>query len=434
MNFARLNHILIPTTREERDAWRRGWVARLVRPLVWPYYAFSEEGRVLSLLCLFIGTASGEIGRTHVYLLWAILLGLLLASLVVRRAFALTKVRVEVSAPARVAVGKPITFRVTLVNEDDRPHTAVRIRAPFLPWDGRWRGAEPRFSVIEPGEAVHGEVQARFVARGHHHLDPFHACALVPLGMAMGPSLESGGSRFVVVPRIAPVESLRLPQGRSYQPGGVANASSTGEAMELMGVRPYRPGDPLRDLHAKTWARLGTPHIREYQQEYFSRIGVIVDTDAESLTEEGFEAAISLTAGVVARLTRGEALIDLLVLGEQIHSLTFGRALGNLDQALDVLACAEPGAKLAGDDLLTRLLPYLARLSCIVIVTQSTDPSRLALADAIERRGVACRVLRVHDDLGIRWLARRRPSIPPRGAAEVVVAASQIRAEEGLRL
>ncbi len=51
------------------------------------------------------------------------------------------------------------------------------------------------------------------------------------------------------------------------------------------------------------------------------------------------------------------------------------------------------------------------------LVTQSTDPSRLGLAAAIEERGVACRVLRVHDDLGLRWLARRRPPLPPRGPA-----------------
>ncbi|RLB55718.1 MAG: hypothetical protein DRI90_19235 [Deltaproteobacteria bacterium] len=277
-------------------------------------------------------------------------------------------------------------------------------------------------------------MQARFVARGRHHLDPFLTCALVPLGLAVSPCVATRGCRFVVVPQIARVESLRLPLGRSYQPGGVANASQTGEATELMGVRPYRRGDPLRDLHAKTWARLGTPHIREYQQEYFSRIGVIVDTDSESLTDAGFEAAISLVAGVIARLTGGEALIDLLVLGQQIHALTFGRALGNLDQALDVLACAEPGAPLARGELLSRLMPYLAPLSCIILVTQSTDESRLELADAIERRGVACRILRIHDDLGARWMGRRLPRVGARSSAEVVVAASRIQGEERLSL
>ncbi len=409
-------------------------MAKLVGPLIWPYQALSEEGRVLAVLGLFIGTAGLEVGATQVYLLWAALLGLLVASVVVRRALSLSNLRVEVTAPPRVSVGKPITFQLRLVNDDPKPRNGLRIRVPFLPWDGQWLGAPPRFATIEPGQLALGEVQARFVARGRHHLDPFLTCALVPLGLAVSPCVATGGCRFVVVPQIARVESLRLPLGRSYQPGGVANASQTGEATELMGVRPYRRGDPLRDLHAKTWARLGTPHIREYQQEYFSRIGVIVDTDSESLTDAGFEAAISLAAGVIARLTGGEALIDLLVLGQQIHALTFGRALGNLDQALDVLACAEPGAPLARGELLSRLMPYLAPLSCIVLVTQSTDESRLELADAIERRGVACRILRIHDDLGARWMGRRLPRVGARSSAEVVVAASRIQGEERLSL
>ncbi len=238
----------------------------------------------------------------------------------------------------------------------------------------------------------------------------------------------------MVVPRIARVVALRLPMGRSYQQGGVANASLTGEAMELMGVRPYRRGDSLRDLHAKTWARTGAPHVREYQQEYFTRIGVIVDNDKSVVSEEGLEAAISLAAGVVARLTRGEALIDLMVLGREIHPFTLGRALGTLDQALELLACAEPGPRLEVAPLLRQLEPYLSRLSCIVVITQSDDSSRLELTDAIVSRGVACRLLRIVDDSGPTWLRRGRGQDAARSADEVVVPASRIRAEEPLVL
>jgi uncharacterized protein (DUF58 family) len=190
--------------------------------------------------------------------------------------------------------------------------------------------------------------------------------------------------------------------------------------MELMGVRPYRPGDPVRDLHPKTWARIGTPHVREYQQEYFTPIGVIVDNDREHATEAGFEAAISLAAGVVARLTRGESLIDLLVMGGDVHALTIGRALGTLDQALDVLAAAEPTEAIGNDALLARIDPHLARISCMLIITQSTDDAHLAVADAISRRGIAVRILRVHDDSGPRILAAKRVRIGPRLENETV--------------
>ena len=432
MNFARLNHILIPTTAEERERLRGTKLLRLMTPLSWYYYALSDEGRIITIMMLFIGTAGLEVASTEVYVLWAALVGVLLAAIAVRPLFKLADVRVSVHAPPRISVGAVTTFTLRLHNGGDRDRLAVRIRGPFLPWDGTWQGTQPRVGRIEPGETVHCESRATFAQRGHHHLDPFKAVSVVPLGLSVGPSIRTGSCHFTVVPRIAPISRLTLPMGRSYQPGGVAHASQTGEAMELMGVRPYRPGDPVRDLHPKTWARVGTPHVREYQQEYFTRIGVIVDNAKGTITEEGFEATISLAAGVVGKLTGGEALIDLLVMGGDIHAMTIGRSLGGLDQALDVLANAAPEDPIAPQELMARLDPYLARLSCIIIVTQSMDKSRLELADAIGRRGIAVRMLRVHDDSGA--FLRRRPVQPPGSEFERVITVSRINESEPLVL
>ncbi len=203
---------------------------------------------------------------------------------------------------------------------------------------------------------------------------------------------------MLVVPRVANVARLRTPMGQRYQPGGVALASKTGESMELLGVRPYRAGDPVRDLHAKSWARTGIPVVREFQQEYFSRIGVVLDTDEHACTPAQLEAAISLAAGVVANLSRGESLIDLLVVGDHVHPLTLGRSLGFLEQALDLLACVTPGPALEADAMVTRLRPFLGRLSCVVLVVVAWDEARKALAHQIRSHGIGCRVLLVEPD------------------------------------
>ncbi len=433
MNFARLNHILIPATSEGRDRLRRTWLVRALSPLGWGYAALSDEGRILSIMMLFIGTAGLEVATTEVYVLWSLLVGVLAAALAARPFFSVRGVRIDVQVPRRVAVGADAQFTLTLHNASPRQLLGLRVRGPFLPWDGRWIGAQPRLGALDAGDSARVTATARFIQRGHHHLDPFSVCALVPLGLSVGPSVSSSSCRFVVVPKIANVTHLALPLGRSYQPGGIAKASHTGEAMELMGVRPYRFGDPVRDLHPKTWARIGTPHVREYQQEYFTRIGIIVDNARDGLTEPGFEATISLAAGVVAKLTRGEALIDLLVLGAEVHPLTLGRSLGGLDQALDLLAEAEPADPIDRDALLARLESHLARISCIVLLTQSTGDAPLALRDVLARRGIAVRLLRVHDDTGPSWL-RRPPRVEARHRDEQVLDASRIQSSEALAL
>jgi hypothetical protein len=98
---------------------------------------------------------------------------------------------------------------------------------------------------------------------------------------------------------------------------------------------------------------------------------------------------------VVAHLARGDALVDLLVTGGEIHSLTLGRSLGFLEQALDHLAGAELEANVDRDRLLQRLAPYLARLSAVVMIVDAWDEAREAFVRGVEKSGVRVRVVAV---------------------------------------
>jgi uncharacterized protein (DUF58 family) len=164
--------------------------------------------------------------------------------------------------------------------------------------------------------------------------------------------------------------------------------------MDLRGVRPYRKGDRIRDLSARTWARTGKPAVREYQEEYFTRVGVVLDCAAPG---RRFEAAVSLTAGVVAHLGRGDALVDLLVTGGHVHALTLGRSLGFLEQALDHLAVAEVEASVDRVRLLELLTPYLARLSAVVMIVDGWDEDRERFLRAVEKRGIRVHCIAVGD-------------------------------------
>jgi uncharacterized protein (DUF58 family) len=395
INFAKLNHVLIPSTKPARDRLRKGLLGPLIRPFGVLYDGLTDEGRTVFLLSFIVGGFGIDVHGSEVHVLWAALAALLAGTLLVTRFHGLTPFRVEVSAPRRVTLGDTITFTVVLHNDGAEDRHAVRVRGPFLPWDGRWTVLSPRVPRLAAGARVSLEASARFLERGEHHLDPFQASALVSLGLTLGPSVASAGVRFLVVPKIANVVRLGTPSGRRHQPGGVALASKTGESMDLLGVRPYRAGDPVRHLHARSWARTGSPMVREYQEEYFSRIGVLVETADPG--GDRFEAMLSLAAGVVARLSRGEALIDLLVTGDRVHDLTLGRHLGFLEQALDLLACAEARSQpLAVDAVLALLSPHLPRLSCVIVVTSTWDQG--VLAERIRGFGVGCTTLVVAGD------------------------------------
>lgn len=396
-NFARLNHILIPATNEERERWRRTGLGRMFRPIGALYEALTIEGQWFVLVTTVSTVLALEVDRTDVHLLWSALAGISLGALLIARRFALRGVRISVAQPPRVAIRDEVVFTVTLHNDTDEDVYAARVAGPFLPWDGAWidgtwSGVAPTIPKVPARGSASTTCRARFEARGEHHLDPFRAAAVAPFALTQGPPLRTGGVRFIVVPRAARVERLGVPLGPRHQPGGVAQAVQTGESMDLRGVRPYRAGDPVRDLHARSWARTGRPVVREYQQEYFRRVAVVLDAEVGAADPDHFEAAISLAAGVVRRASREDALVDLLVVGRDVHELSArgGSAESLLGVTLDVLACVRGDVPFDGDAVERAVRPFLPRLSAVLLVTLHPDAARARLADRLHALGVPC--------------------------------------------
>jgi uncharacterized protein (DUF58 family) len=406
VDWGRINHVLIPKTKEERDRWRSSSFGGFASRIGSVWWSLTEEGRMLAILTFVAGAFAVDVRGTSAYVLFSLLAGIVGGSFIASRGLRIPHVTVSVSAPRRVTVGEEVAFTVTGRKRatEERPIPPLRVRGPFLPWDGTWVEPSPREAAPNETGLVRVVMKARFSARGLHHLDPFTVSAVVPLGLACGPRRASDAVKVHVVPRIANVTRLPPVVATRHQPGGIALASKSGESMDLHGVRPYRPGDPVRDLHARTWARTGVPVVREYQQEYFTRVGVVLDTDVDDPVR--LEAAIELTAGVIAFLSRGEALVDVLVVGDRVHELVLGRSLGYLDQALELLATVERGPKLKATELLRRLDPHLALLSTVFVINASSDSERSILERSIRDRGAACTSLTV-DDTILRAIEKR---------------------------
>jgi len=366
--------------------------------LSWVFARLSREGRALSSMASLSLLFGADLSRSESHLLVLATLSLIVAALLFSRGYRLAAVSTRLGVPQRVAVGDEINIEIELANEGPRDRHQLRTELPLLPWDGKFTELPADIELLPRGGKRRVTARARFSARGAHHLDPFRVAALVPLGIAQGAYLETPGASFMVVPKVARVTSVTAPFNRRYQPGGVAGASRTGDATDLAGVRPYRAGDALRDLHARSWARHGEPMVRQYQEEYFTRIGVVVDTDVTAASPAHLEAALSLCAGIIAKLCRGEALVDVLITGEHAEHLALGRHLASLERALDVLAAAGESHDFGSDRLLGQLEPHLGRLSSVVLVALAWDAARAAFVSSIEARGVAVVVFVVSDD------------------------------------
>lgn len=331
-----------------------------------------------------------DLGRGQAHVLVLASLSISVTTLAFTRAFRLSGVRAELSAPCRITVGDELGVSVQLENDGRKPHHRIRIEPPRLPADGSYTTASPEIDELLPGAMRSTRVGMRFSARGLRKLEPFRAAALLPLGLSQGSPLLTPGARVMVVPRVARVVSVTQLRRSRHEPASVSSGARMGDASELLGVRPYRVGDPIRNLHARSWARHGAPMVREYQEQHATRVGVVVDTDAGAATTAHLEAALSLAAGIAARLSEGEALVSVLLAGPRLTQLSARNGQDALHHVLDVLAEVQPEAGFIPERMLAALGATLPLLSTVVLVALTWDAAREAFAAALEAQGAHC--------------------------------------------
>jgi uncharacterized protein (DUF58 family) len=186
---------------------------------------------------------------------------------------------------------------------------------------------------------------------------------------------------------------IHLPGVRRYQAGGVALASSVGESEEFVSLRDYRPGDPLRRIHWKSWAKTGKPIVKEYQEEFFVRHALILDTFQKTGYSEVFEEAVSIAASFAYSIQAQDSLLDLMFVGPDAYCFTSGRGLAYIDKMLEVLASVRACRNRPFNVLSPLVIERASLLSGCICILISWDEERKRFIGLLKELGVPLLVL-----------------------------------------
>jgi uncharacterized protein (DUF58 family) len=225
-----------------------------------------------------------------------------------------------------------------------------------------------------------------------------------PLGLFRGFVRVPAPQTLLVLPKRYPLPPLALPGLTRYQHGGVALAGSIGESEEFVSLREYRRGDPLRHIHWRSWAKTGKPIVKEFEDEFFMRHALILDTFTDRPHSEGFEEAVSVAASFACTVLTQESLLDLLFVGPQAYCLTAGRGLAHADQMLEILAAVRPCLEQPFGALESLVLNHVTGVSGCICVLLAWDEPRRALVKKLKSLGLPVLVLVVLEKLGIKPL------------------------------
>ena len=417
---------LLKDTRRRRALYRYYLQYEKLKPAV--LRRFTKSGSIVVIALACAAMLGVDTSMAMAYQAFTLLAFLVLAAAVSSR---LSRVKFDVhrTLPRYGSAGQPIRYQVSVRNLTKARQEGLVLFEnldPDFPSYENWR------RTPEPGEAARNAIDRHYAfyrwkwllaqrtlghvkhqpvpplpSRGDNEVvfefTPLRRGVLRFTGMTLGCADPFGLFRSLVtvakpqtvliLPKRYPMSNLALPGNMKYQQGGVAQAANVGESEEFVSLRDYRPGDPLRHIHWKSWARTGRPIVKEFQEEFFVRHALILDTFAEQAFSPVFEEAVSVAASFAANVDTQDTLLDLMFVGPKAFCFTAGRGLAHTEQMLEILAAVNTCQDKPFESLSTLVVQHTAAVSGCICVLLQWDEARQNLVKQIDAMGIPVLVL-----------------------------------------
>ena len=254
--------------------------------------------------------------------------------------------------------------------------------------------ASPYTGRLKPGEETKLTLSLVPKKRGVIILKDLRICLPDPLGVFQRcRRTNSSPDKLIVLPHRYQLPLLNMPGNARFQLGGEALSNTIGQSGDFTTVREYRPGDPLRHIHWKSWARTGKAIVKEYEDVFFPRYGLVLDTFAPAAQAELFEEAVSVAASFAASIDTRETLLDLMFIHDEAFVFSAGRGEERVDKMLEILAgvdCQPQADFVALQQLILRYHDELT--ACICVFTGWCEQRRDTIS-RLHRAGMELKIL-----------------------------------------
>lgn len=232
--------------------------------------------------------------------------------------------------------------------------------------------------MLEPGPIVPGERRrlsyATLCSRqwGMYAVGPIRLQGSDPAGLFRKARDLALIEEFAVFPRVYDVAGLAtLGAQRSMAPYE-ASVPRVGQSLLYLGVRDYRPGDDLRNVHWPATARRGTLVVKEHEVDLAPYFTVFVDLEKRHRAGIGkkstHEYLIRTASSIVWSAIREGGFVQVSGLGRRALHVPPGRGETHLAFALyELIRAAEDGSVALPEFVLQNLATVPAGSTAVLL-------------------------------------------------------------------
>jgi uncharacterized protein (DUF58 family) len=404
----------------------------IYRASQWMRRRFTATGTLILFTMPIAGVFGFDTRSTLSFQIFSFTLILLITSIVFALFFR-GKFAVERKLPEYGSVGTPLFYSCQIKNKNRKPRKGLvlideldnqfptideftktkdpldKVRNRFDRFIGYPRLVnaiqKSRGGAIEPvsieyiaeKSKLDANIELTPLRRGYLYFEKTRLAQADPLGLFQGQKTYKNKDKLLILPKLYKTPKLNLHGSRTYQQGGINNASAIGDSQEFISLRDYRPGDPMKSIHWNSFAKTNHPVVKEYNDEFFIRYGLILDTYLQNANELLFEDAVSVAASFMSAQTEKDALLDLMFIGNNTYRFTSGRGLGGVENILEVLACIKPVYESNIKQMEIMLREYINECSALICIFLELDDVRKELLKTLSTFNIPVKVLIMTD-------------------------------------
>jgi len=136
--------------------------------------------------------------------------------------------------------------------------------------------------TIMPHQQIRRRHRVRFLHRGYYDLGSVSLTAGDNLGLLRSYRTQELSVPVLVYPQLLDESQLPVPMSRTLGEL-VRRQQLLQDPFLVRGIRPYHPGDPVRDIHWPATARTGEVHVRVHDYSARTRLLVVLNMQSEEL-------------------------------------------------------------------------------------------------------------------------------------------------------
>jgi len=214
----------------------------------------------------------------------------------------ISNLKVITTIPAEVFAGTPVPLKITLVNNRAiLPAFLIRVNVA---------GREVHFPFVNRLSRESKHVDVTFSRRGEHVINDIHVSSVFPFNFFVRFNRKFQAIRLTVFPLLVRGEIPGLYQDPRHDHGELP-VDRSGFESDMISIRQYAAGDPLKYINWKATAKTGELKTRELS--VLSRRPVIIDFDG--LRTGDMEEKISRVAYILLKLIKENVSVGLKLKG-----------------------------------------------------------------------------------------------------------------------